>query len=241
MTTPRLLPAGDAALVVEFGTTIDPALNALVQALDAALAQQAPAGLRETIPTLRSLLVQYDPDRTDFAALEATIRPLLAGLEAQPRAAGRHWRLPVCYGGAHGPDLDEAAARLQLGRDEIVRRHANASYRAGMVGFLPGCAYLLGLPDALALPRRDSPRTRVPKGSVAMALSMSLVYPTDSPGGWHLLGHCPVPLFDATRRRANLIEAGDAVRFEPVGEAEIAAIARTVAVGGFDVERECAA
>jgi inhibitor of KinA len=236
----RLLPAGDTGLVVEFGQIIDPALNGLVRALDAALAQAMPRGVTETVPTLRSLLVHYDPLATGFDLLAAQIEPLLASLGSVPLGGGPRWRLPVCYGGTHGPDLEEAAQRLGLSGDEIVRRHAGATYRAGMLGFLPGCAFLLGLPPELELPRRASPRTRVPGGSVAMALSMSLVYPTDSPGGWHLLGHCPVPLFDVARAPANLLAPGDEVRFEPVTAAEIAAIAGAVAAGGYDAARECA-
>lgn len=239
MTGPRFLPAGDAAMVVEFGSTLDPRLNAQVQALDAALREAPPPGMRETVPTLRSLLVQYDPDVIDFATLAAFVRPLLSGPAARPTAPGRRWRLPVCYGGRHGPDLDWVAERVGLSTGEVVRLHAGASYRAGMVGFLPGCAYLLGLPEALALPRRATPRTQVPRGAVAIALTMSLVYPADSPGGWHLLGHCPVPMFDLRRDPAPLIDAGDEIRFEPVREAEIEAVARAIAAGGYDVEREC--
>ena len=239
MTAPRFLPAGDAALVVEFGDRLDPLLNAQVLALDAALRDAPPAGVREMVPTLRSLLVHYDPDRTDAAALAAEVRERLPGTEARPVASGRRWRLPVCYGGTHGPDLDWVAERVGRSADEVVQLHAGARYRAAMVGFLPGCAYLLGLPDALALPRRSTPRTRVPRGAVGIALSMSLVYPADSPGGWHLLGHCPVPLFDLRRSPAALIEAGDEIRFEPVDAAEIAAIDRALTAGDFDVTREC--
>lgn len=240
MTEPRFLPAGDAAMVVEFGNALDPRLNAQVHALDAALRDAPPPGVRETLPTLRSLLVHYDPDATDFSTLADSVRPLLPALGSRPVAPGRRWRLPVCYGGRHGPDLDLVADRVGLSPDEVVRLHTGATYRAGMVGFLPGCAYLLGLPDALALPRRAAPRTRVPRGAVAIALTMSLVYPADSPGGWHLLGHCPVPMFDLARAPAHLIDAGDEIRFEAVGVAEVEAVERAIAADRFDVERECA-
>jgi KipI family sensor histidine kinase inhibitor len=235
---PRLLPAGDTGLVVEFGSTIDPALNARVQALDAALAAALPPGVVETVPTLRSLLIHYDPLVTDADRLAAAVHRALDGLEAAPAAAGHRWTLPVRYGGAHGPDLDEAARSLGLGPAELVRRHGAAVYTVAMLGFQPGCPFCLGLPAELALPRRPQPRLRVPAGTLAMAMRLSLIYPVDSPGGWTLLGNCPVPLFDLARAPATLLAPGDELRFAAVDEVEFGRLRTALARGEIDPVRE---
>ena len=130
------------------------------------------------------------------------------------------------YGGAHGPDLDDVAGRANLSADEVVRRHAGTEVGVYMLGFLPGYAFLGDTDPALHLPRRSEPRTRVPAGSVAIATTLTGIYPVDSPGGWHLVGHCPVPMFDVAASPPALLAPGDRVRFRPIDDAEHAALAR---------------
>lgn len=234
----RILDAGDAALTIEFGSTIDPALLAAVNALDAALLRLQQAGglpgVIETMPTFRSLTVFFDPLATDRDALLAALRPLIAAAEHDTPAGGRRWRLPVCYEGEAAPDLAEVARTLGIGEDEVVALHSGTDYLVYMLGFLPGFPFMGDLPAALRLPRRKQPRVRVPAGSVAIATALTAIYPWESPGGWHLLGRCPVPLFDPRRASPSLLAAGDRVRFVPVDAGACRAIEASLRTGGFD-------
>lgn len=218
--TPRLLDAGDAAFTIEFGDAIEPGLLAAVQSLDLAIAREQAAGklpgLIETMPTFRSLTVFFDPLVTGRVALTDAIRPLFQTTEKTLPFEGRCWRLPVCYEGESGPDLTDTANAIGASIDELIALHSGAEYRVCMLGFLPGFPFMNGLPARLHLPRRTEPRVRVPAGSVAIAGGLTAIYPWESPGGWHLLGRCPVPLFDASRELPSLLAAGDRVRFEPV-------------------------
>lgn len=185
--SPRFLSAGDAALVVEFGDAVDPAINRRVMHLgEAARAADLP-GLVDLVPTLRSLMVHYDPTVTTRRAIEGRLRELVTE-PAGSRAAGRLWEFPVLYGGEAGPDLDDVARRTGLTPDRVIELHAGTEYEAFMMGFMPGLAYLGIIPPELELPRRSEPRVRVPMGSVAIATNLTNVYSLESPGGWHLLG-----------------------------------------------------
>lgn len=216
----RILDAGDAALTIEFGSVVDPALLAAVNALDAAILRLQQAGglpgVLETMPTFRSLTVFFDPLATDRDTLLATLRPLIAAAEHGPPGGGRRWRLPACYEGEAAPDLAAVARTLGIAEDEVVALHSGTEYLVYMLGFLPGFPFMGDLPATLRLPRRSQPRVRVPAGSVAIATALTAIYPWESPGGWHLLGRCPVPLFDARRAAPSLLAAGDRVRFVPV-------------------------
>lgn len=234
----RILDAGDAALTIEFGSVIDPALLAAVNALDAAIGrlQQAGAlpGVIETMPTFRSLTVFFDPLATDRDTLFAALQPLIDAAEHGAPVNGRHWRLPVCYKGEAAPDLAEVAATLGIGTDDVVALHSGTEYLVYMLGFLPGFPFMGDLPERLRLPRRSQPRVRVPAGSVAIATGLTAIYPWESPGGWHLLGRCPVPLFDARRESPSLLAAGDKVRFTPVSADECRALEAGLRNGDID-------
>lgn len=242
---PRILDVGDTAFTVEFGNLISPALLAEVNALDAAIARErsnpAFAGIIETVPTFRSLTIIYDPLATSRETLESALQGLLDEAEHAPLRAGRHWRLPVCYGGESGPDLDHVAAASGLDTREVVALHAETEYSVYMLGFLPGFPFMGDLPPALHLPRRTEPRVRVPAGSVAIATGLTAIYPWESPGGWHLLGRCPVPLFDARCPAPALLAAGDRVCFEAVDSATCSTIAADCAAGRIDPHRWCIA
>lgn len=233
----RFLPAGDTAFAVEFGERIDPAINALVHRTAALLAATPPQGLVETVPSFRSLLVHYDPLATNAETLQRLIGDLELD-EATSTGPGRIWRIPVRYGGAGGPDLAEVAAATGLNEAEVIALHAGTLYRVYAQGFLPGFAYLGELVPALDLPRRESPRVRVPAGSVAIAQRMTGIYPVESPGGWHLIGHTPLRFFDPAHVPPTLFAPGDGVRFVPVDADAHAAIAEAVAQGRYRVEIE---
>lgn len=224
--TPRLLDAGDSAVTVEFGTTIAPELVAEVAALDhqvsLARARGELTGVIETMPTFRSLTVLYDPLLTSRAELDPALLSLVANKGEAQTAAGRRWRLPACYGGAFGADLEDVAAARGLGADDVVRLHTGAEFTVYMLGFMPGLPFMGGLPEALSMPRRKEPRVRVPAGSVGITGPLTNVYPWESPGGWQLLGRCPVPMFDLALPAPVLLAPGDRVRFEAVTPARYA-------------------
>jgi KipI family sensor histidine kinase inhibitor len=212
---PKILPCGDAAISVEFGEAIDPDLNTRVLALNAALAERAVPGVIETVPTYRSLLVQFDPLATDLDALAAAIMAAARDPAASHRTV-RRWRVPVVYGGDFGIDLETLAAHHGMTPDEVVRRHIGAVYRVYMIGFMPGFAYLGGLDPALATPRRLEPRLETPAQSVSVGGAQAAISSVAAPSGWHLLGRTPARAFMTGRDPVFLYEAGDEVVFEPV-------------------------
>jgi len=239
--TPKFLAAGDAALVVEYGEIIDAALIDAVQQLDRRLAAAGLNGVVETVPSFRSLMVHYDPLATSSAELIAAIEALDAGAAAASGEVGRRWVLPVCYDAQFAPDLSDVATATGLAADAVTATHAANEFTVAVVGFLPGCPFMAELPAAFDLSRRTTPRTRVPAGSVAVAQKLSVIYPTESPGGWHLIGNCPVPLFDARWDRPALLAPADAVRFKPIDAAEHARILAAARDGSYDPRRECTA
>ena len=233
--TPRLLDAGDGAVTIEFGDQITSQLVGRVAALDkllqAARERGELAGVVETMPTFRSLTVLYDPLQTSRAALDPVLTALASQSEAAPAANGRRWRLPVCYGGEFGADLADVASATGLSPDAVVQLHADTELSVYMIGFMPGFPFMGGLPSALDMPRRREPRLRVPAGSVAITGSLTAIYPWQSPGGWQLIGRCPVPLFDAAAATPSLLAPGDTVRFEAITAQRLAELEAAITAG----------
>jgi inhibitor of KinA len=208
---------GDAALLVRLGDAIDERTHLRVRLAHARLRRLPSAiGALEVVPAFATVAVHYDPLLTTFAALAAAIGVALQDLEHEPLPAPRLLTVPVRYGHGHGPDLELVAAHAGLAPDEVVRLHAAGDYLVHMIGFAPGFPYLGGLDPRIACPRRASPRTLVPAGSVGIGGSQTGIYPFDSPGGWQLIGHTELVLFDAAREPASLLAAGDRVRFREV-------------------------
>jgi KipI family sensor histidine kinase inhibitor len=235
--TVRFLSAGDRALVVEFGDDVDHALSAEVLRLGAIIAAEALPGVVETVPTFRSLMVHYDPLTTSAAELTRAVAGLLDRRKSL-RGAARLWHIPVCYEDELAPDLGEVARLTGLAPGDVAALHSGTPYHVYMLGFLPGFPYLGDLPKALALPRRADPRLRVPAGSIAIATSLTAIYPYDSPGGWHLIGMTPLLFFDPGRVPPALLAAGDRVQFEPIDADAFAAIRRAVEAGDYPVDSE---
>jgi KipI family sensor histidine kinase inhibitor len=200
---------GDAAVTIEFGARIGRDLSARVLAAQRAIEAAQLPGVREYVPTFRSLTVHYDPAVIAYADLAARIGAL--PLEAAATAVeGTAWRVPVLY---DGPDLEDVAREAGIGTAEVTALHAGQIYHVYMLGFLPGFAYLGDLPERLRLPRLKVPRTRVPAGAVAIADELTAIYPVVSPGGWRLIGRTDVAIWDLYRDPPALLAAGTTVQF----------------------------
>lgn len=210
---PRLRHAGDTLLLVEFEPAIDVAVNRRVIELARAIGEARLSGTLDVVPAYASVGIHYDPRRFNPTALEAVLATALREVPADAEATARLIEIPVRYGAADGPDLADVAAFAGCSPDEVVARHTAGLYRVYMLGFLPGFAYLGGVDPSIAMPRRSSPRTRVPAGSVGIAGSQTGVYPGESPGGWQLVGRTSTRMFDATRTPPALLAPGDHVRF----------------------------
>jgi KipI family sensor histidine kinase inhibitor len=193
--TVKFLPSADSAVVVEFGDRIDRVVSDQVLGLAARMRAVEIPGVIELVPTFRSLMVHYDPLRTTSTELIAAIESLLTTKAVLERKR-RLWRVPACYDSDFAPDLAEVAEQARLTPETVVTLHAGARYHVYMVGFVPGYPYMGDLAEALVLPRRADPRIRVPPGSVAIATTMTAIYPLESPGGWHLIGTTPIRIFD---------------------------------------------
>jgi 5-oxoprolinase (ATP-hydrolysing) subunit B len=215
LSPPRLLPSGDSAITVEFSRTIDDAANRRVLALDRTLSREPVAGVTETVPTYRSLLVHYDPLQIDFEALSGKLTTL-AQLPVPPSTNTRRWRIPVVYGGEHGIDLENVAKTLKTTPDDIVARHIAGDYRVAMIGFTPGWSYLSGLEDSLQMPRRQNPRLLTPAGTISIGGVQTGVQCLAGPSGWHLLGQTAVRTYQLHRDPIFLLEPGDQITLSAV-------------------------
>lgn len=214
MTPARFEALADDAWLIHLGTTADAATNTRVHALAARIRASAPSWLFDIVPAYTSLGVFFDSDSIDAdTALDWLRMQCRADIETTTAKPSRIIEIPVRYGGAHGEDLDAAAAELGIAPAELIARHREALYTVAMIGFAPGFPYLIGLDPMLALPRLATPRTRVPAGSVAIGGAQTGIYPRESPGGWWLLGRTPLRLFDAQRDPPSLLAPGDRVRF----------------------------
>jgi inhibitor of KinA len=206
--------AGDSALIAEFGDRIDVDVNAHVVALAGALAACGLPGIRDVIPTYKSVAVHFDPLTTPYDALVDAIRTASDSVHVSPDAAERApIRIPVCYDSELGPDLPEVARFAQMNESDVATLHARSLYRVFMLGFAPGFAYMASVDDRIAAPRHASPRLRVPSGSVGIAARQTGVYPAELPGGWQIIGRTPVRLVRPDAEDPFLLKAGDAVQF----------------------------
>jgi KipI family sensor histidine kinase inhibitor len=229
----RIEPLGDSALIVrvvdDFGRDPEAALNEVLRALRSLEAIAIP-GVIEMAPAYESIAIFFDPtqaaqgegNQTPIDLLKARIESVLRGRSLLKVRATRFSRIevPVCYENEFAPDLVEIALRSGLTEEEVIRRHSGVTYRVSCVGFTPGFPYLNGLPPELATPRRSTPRTEIPAGSVAIGGAQTGIYPRKSPGGWNVIGRTPLRLFDVQHEPPALFQAGDQVRFRPISREE---------------------
>jgi KipI family sensor histidine kinase inhibitor len=226
---PKLLPAGDRAVSVEFADRVSLDANTRVRTLAHLIARETPPGFLETVPTFRSLLVHYDPLAVSWEALVATLRALLARVGREAAPPGRVVEIPCAYGGELGFDLAAVAARLGLSPDEVVRLHTEDEYLVYFIGFTPGLPYMVGTSQRHTIPRLDTPRMKTPAGSVGIGGQQCCIYPVASPGGFWILGRTPLALYDPARAEPILLRAGDRVRFRAIDRAEFDRLAAEAA------------
>jgi antagonist of KipI len=222
MKTVRMLNSGEQGLVVELGNGIDPVVNDRVHRLAEFLAKEKIDGIEELVPTYRSLMIVFDPLIIGRKKLVERVLDLLGTMGPGGPAEVRKKviRIPVCYGGEFGPDLDFVAGRNGLSTEEVIRIHSSDPYRVYMLGFSPGFPYLGGMSERIAAPRLEKPRQQVPAGSVGIAGRQTGIYPVDSPGGWRIIGRTPLRLFNPGSSKPFPVSPGDAIRFEPIDAEE---------------------
>lgn len=216
----KILTAGDSSLLIEFGKEISPEINQKITATVQLMKEQHIEGVVDIIPAFCSLLINYDPRVIRYDELKSRMRDLVKmDIKAE---AGRKkvYEIPVCYGGAYGPDIENIAKHAGLSVEEVIEIHSSRDYLIYMLGFLPGFTYLGGLDERIHTPRLANPRLKINAGSVGIGGSQTGIYPMDSPGGWQLMGMTPVKTYDPSREVPILVEAGDYIRFVPVSEEE---------------------
>jgi KipI family sensor histidine kinase inhibitor len=237
VTSVRFLDAGEAALVVEFGAGVDPAVNDRVLALDAALLERTLAGVRESVPTYRSLMIHYDPLVLGRAALIDAIRSIETG-PLRPRAPLDRWTIPCCYDPSIAEDLNEVAATTGLTPERVVALHSGATYRVYMYGFAPGFCYLGGVPKELVVSRRATPRPPHPPNTVLLGGGLTLVATFAMPTGWWIMGRTPERMFALERKPVFLVGIGDELDFEAVDSATLEQLEARAASGEIVARRE---
>ncbi len=232
---PRYLPAGDQALVVELGDSIDPAINRKVRNLLLAIEGQNFNGIRDLMPSYRSLLVYYDPSVISIDQLTEYLKSLQSSSLDMTASEPKLLHIPSFYGGDMGPDLDFVAQHNSLTPQEVVAIHSGIDYLVYMLGFSPGFPLLGGMSERISTPRLESPRTVIPAGSVGLAEKQTGVYPTETPGGWRLIGRTPLKFFHQDEVPPTLVEPGDYIRFVPIGQGEYERVQRKVEEGTYQV------
>jgi KipI family sensor histidine kinase inhibitor len=213
---PKFRAMGDRALLVELGGDINREVNRRVRMLYYSLVDCELGGVVELIPSYAALLIVFDPLKMSLAGLKAGTLRLMETADPSRIPEPKTVRIPVVYGGDFGPDLLWLAEFHRMTPDDVIRYHSGITYHVYMIGFTPGYPYMGEVPIEIATPRRDTPRTLVPQGSVGIAQRQTGIYPVTSPGGWQIIGRTPVRLFDPAAWPPTPLEIGDSVNFYPI-------------------------
>jgi inhibitor of KinA len=225
----EFIPLSENTLVIKFGEKITPDIHQRVRQVSTYFIEHHVEGIIEVVPAYTTVTVYYDPllllkntncNGLPFERICTVLRNILTSLEYTNTLEGKEVVIPVCYGEEFGPDLEEVARRNQLTPEEVIDIHTNGHYLVYMIGFAPGFAYLGGMSEKIAAPRKDSPRLRIPAGSVGIAGMQTGVYPIESPGGWQLIGRTPLQLFRPHHPQPSLLQVGDHVRFQAITKEE---------------------
>lgn len=218
---PTISPVGDCAISIDFGQVIDPKINRYIRQTIERIKELQLEGIIELVPTYCALLVEYDAMLYSYAEICKIMEPTLEeGMTDATNELVTVVEVPTVYGGAFGPDLSFVASHNHLSGDEVISIHSGTDYLVYMLGFIPGFTYLGGMDPRIATPRLSSPRTLIPAGSVGIAGEQTGTYPSDSPGGWQIIGRTPVTMYDMSKAQAALLNAGDYVRYVPIDESE---------------------
>ena len=231
----KILTAGDASLLVEFGKEINPDINRKIAATVQLMREQHIEGVVDVIPSFCALLINYDPRVIGYEEIKSRIKDLLRIEIKAGEERKKVFEIPVCYGGEFGPDIATIAEHAGLSEQEVIELHSSRDYLIYMLGFLPGFCYLGGLDERIFTPRLASPRLKIDAGSVGIGGSQTGIYPLDSPGGWQLMGKTPVKTYDPDREVPILFEAGNYIRFVPVSEEEFYRIKELVDKNEYQV------
>jgi KipI family sensor histidine kinase inhibitor len=231
----KILTAGDASLLVEFGKEINPDINRKIAATVQLMREQHIEGVVDVIPSFCALLINYDPRVIGYEEIKSRIKDLLRLEIKAGEERKKVFEIPVCYGGEFGPDIATIAEHAGLSEQEVIELHSSRDYLIYMLGFLPGFCYLGGLDERIFTPRLASPRLKIDAGSVGIGGSQTGIYPLDSPGGWQLMGKTPVKTYDPDREVPILFEAGNYIRFVPVSEEEFYRIKELVDKNEYQV------
>ena len=218
---PTISPVGDCAISIDFGQVIDPKINRHIRQIIEQIKDLQLDGIIELVPTYCALLVQYDAMVYSYSDICRILEPTLQ--ESVTDSANELVtivEIPTVYGGEFGPDLGFVASYNHLSEAEVVSIHSGTDYLVYMLGFIPGFTYVVGMDPRIATPRLSSPRTLIPAGSVGIAGEQTGTYPSDSPGGWQIIGRTPVTMYDMSKEQAALLRAGDYVRYVPIDENE---------------------
>ena len=218
---PTISPVGDQAISIDFGQVIDSKINRHIRQTIERIKELQLEGIIELVPTYCALLVEYDAMLYSYSEICNIIEPTLEeGITDATNELVTVVEVPTVYGGEFGPDLSFVAAHNHLSEDEVISIHSGTDYLVYMLGFIPGFTYLGGMDPRIATPRLSSPRTLIPAGSVGIAGEQTGTYPSDSPGGWQIIGRTPVTMYDMSKAQAALLNAGDYVRYVPIDERE---------------------
>lgn len=222
----RYLPFGDSGLLIELGDVIDLKTNCRVIALCDAILKANIQGIEELVPTYRSLLIRYDPQKISFEKLVHRAKDIEKAPMPTTRREGKRIVIPVIYGGEYGPDIGYVAKTHELTEELVIKLHSERQYRVYMIGFIAGFPYLGEVADEIATPRLETPRLKVPAGSIGIAEKQTGIYPCEAPGGWQIIGRTAIRLFNPAKRPPTPLEAGDRVRFKSISENEYNALTR---------------
>lgn len=218
---PTISPVGDRAISIDFGQVIDPTINRHIRQTIERIKELQLDGIIELVPTYCALLVEYDAMLYSYSEICNIIEPTFEeGMANTTNELVTVVEVPTVYGGEFGPDLSFVASHNHLSEDEVVSIHSGTDYLVYMLGFIPGFTYLGGMDPRIATPRLSSPRTLIPAGSVGIAGEQTGTYPSDSPGGWQIIGRTPVTMYDMSKAQAALLNAGDYVRYVPIDKSE---------------------
>ena len=224
----KFIYAGDLSLVMEFGNSISSEINSKIRNMAKAIEENPIGGVKEIIPTYRSIQIMYDPLEIKVDDLIQELTSLESSLQSSKEESFKVVQIPTLYGGEYGPDIGFVAKHNNISEEEVIKIHTGTDYLVYMLGFTPGFAFLGGMKEEIHTPRLQTPRTKIPAGSVGIAGAQTGMYPSETPGGWQLIGRTPIKLYDSTKEPPVLLNAGDYVRYVSVSKEEYDEILKLV-------------